>query len=79
MTPWYISLNLFNSRCNIANPRWDSIYIQHEERDDDGETGAADKLLFLLSRMHLENVLVVVTRWYEHSLNPSNALITLTS
>eukprot|EP00761_Pharyngomonas_kirbyi_P010520 gb/GECH01010540.1/.p1 GENE.gb/GECH01010540.1/~~gb/GECH01010540.1/.p1 ORF type:complete len:284 (+),score=64.82 gb/GECH01010540.1/:1-852(+) len=35
-----------------------------EVRDDDGETGAGDKLLFLLQRAHADGVLVVVTRWY---------------
>jgi len=33
-------------------------------RDDDGETGAGDKLLYLLERMGVTNTLVVVTRWY---------------
>eukprot|EP01113_Clastostelium_recurvatum_P043047 TRINITY_DN7059_c1_g1_i4.p1 TRINITY_DN7059_c1_g1~~TRINITY_DN7059_c1_g1_i4.p1 ORF type:complete len:387 (+),score=83.17 TRINITY_DN7059_c1_g1_i4:106-1161(+) len=33
-------------------------------RDDDGETGAGDKLLYLLEKMPCENMLVVVTRWY---------------
>jgi hypothetical protein len=28
-------------------------------RDDDGETGAGDKLLFMLDQMKLENVLIV--------------------
>lgn len=33
-------------------------------RDDDGETGAGDKLLYMLERMDMKNTLVVVTRWY---------------
>ena len=37
---------------------------QNENRDDDGERGAADKLLFLLQQCNLENILIVVTRWY---------------
>eukprot|EP01064_Diplonema_japonicum_P012162 TRINITY_DN19628_c1_g1_i1.p1 TRINITY_DN19628_c1_g1~~TRINITY_DN19628_c1_g1_i1.p1 ORF type:complete len:744 (+),score=128.06 TRINITY_DN19628_c1_g1_i1:626-2857(+) len=35
-----------------------------EERDDDGESGAADKLLFFLQRANVQNYIVVVTRWY---------------
>jgi len=35
-----------------------------ENRDDDGETGASDQLLFLLQRAQVLNTLVVVTRWY---------------
>eukprot|EP01102_Stenamoeba_stenopodia_P004965 TRINITY_DN15465_c0_g1_i1.p1 TRINITY_DN15465_c0_g1~~TRINITY_DN15465_c0_g1_i1.p1 ORF type:complete len:318 (+),score=100.11 TRINITY_DN15465_c0_g1_i1:211-1164(+) len=35
-----------------------------EGRDDDGETGAGDKVLFLLQQRGWINVCVVVTRWY---------------
>ena len=35
-----------------------------EWRDDDGESGASDKLLFLLQRAQAMNVVVVVTRWF---------------
>jgi hypothetical protein len=35
-----------------------------ENRDDDGETGAADQILFLMQRAQVENVVVVVTRWF---------------
>ena len=35
-----------------------------EERDDDGESGAADKLLFFLQRANVLDYIVVVTRWY---------------
>lgn len=35
----------------------------HEGFDDDGDTGAGEKMLGLLSRMGLENLLLVVTRW----------------
>eukprot|EP01006_Ploeotia_vitrea_P050271 TRINITY_DN67436_c4_g6_i1.p2 TRINITY_DN67436_c4_g6~~TRINITY_DN67436_c4_g6_i1.p2 ORF type:complete len:179 (-),score=21.85 TRINITY_DN67436_c4_g6_i1:1058-1594(-) len=45
----------------IIHPTTDQI-ISH--RDDDGEGGAADKLLFLLDKSEAQNVLVVVTRWY---------------
>jgi putative IMPACT (imprinted ancient) family translation regulator len=40
------------------------ILKQTAFRDDDGETGAGDKLLYLLERMEVTNTLVVVTRWY---------------
>eukprot|EP01062_Namystynia_karyoxenos_P041025 TRINITY_DN2983_c2_g1_i1.p1 TRINITY_DN2983_c2_g1~~TRINITY_DN2983_c2_g1_i1.p1 ORF type:complete len:811 (+),score=230.46 TRINITY_DN2983_c2_g1_i1:114-2546(+) len=35
-----------------------------EGRDDDGESGAADKLLFMLQRAGVEGHIAVVTRWY---------------
>eukprot|EP00668_Euglena_longa_P001024 GGOE01001226.1.p1 GENE.GGOE01001226.1~~GGOE01001226.1.p1 ORF type:complete len:664 (-),score=186.07 GGOE01001226.1:74-2065(-) len=35
-----------------------------EHRDDDGETGAADKLLYLLQVGDARDVVVVVTRWF---------------
>uniref|UniRef100_A0A7S4LDR0 RWD domain-containing protein n=2 Tax=Eutreptiella gymnastica TaxID=73025 RepID=A0A7S4LDR0_9EUGL len=35
-----------------------------EHRDDDGETGAADKLLYLVQVSDAKDVLIVVTRWY---------------
>eukprot|EP00013_Stygamoeba_regulata_P008127 CAMPEP_0177684774 /NCGR_PEP_ID=MMETSP0447-20121125/32613_1 /TAXON_ID=0 /ORGANISM="Stygamoeba regulata, Strain BSH-02190019" /LENGTH=155 /DNA_ID=CAMNT_0019194649 /DNA_START=238 /DNA_END=705 /DNA_ORIENTATION=- len=38
--------------------------VLNEMRDDDGESGAGDKLLDLLRRMGVENAAVVVTRWY---------------
>ncbi|KAI6172837.1 UPF0029 domain-containing protein [Aphelenchoides besseyi] len=34
------------------------------DSDDDGEKGAAAKLLHLIETMHVENMLVVVTRWF---------------
>ena len=33
-------------------------------RDDDGEGGAGDRLLFMLDRQEFEDIVVVVTRWY---------------
>jgi hypothetical protein len=33
-------------------------------RDDDGETGAGDRVLFLLDRLNLDNVAVCIVRWY---------------
>lgn len=35
-----------------------------ETRDDDGETGAGDKLLFLLQKKNALGVVVIVTRWF---------------
>jgi putative IMPACT (imprinted ancient) family translation regulator len=35
-----------------------------QERDDDGETGAGDKLLFLLKQRGEVEVVVVVSRWF---------------
>lgn len=32
-------------------------------RDDDGETGAGDRILFLFDRIDVDNVAVVVVRW----------------
>eukprot|EP01091_Cochliopodium_minus_P012127 TRINITY_DN3602_c0_g1_i1.p1 TRINITY_DN3602_c0_g1~~TRINITY_DN3602_c0_g1_i1.p1 ORF type:complete len:179 (+),score=66.48 TRINITY_DN3602_c0_g1_i1:57-539(+) len=32
--------------------------------DDDGEFGASERLLFLLRRRDIKNLLVIVTRWY---------------
>ena len=33
-------------------------------RDDDGETGAGDKLLNFLQSANISSVVVMVTRWY---------------
>lgn len=35
-----------------------------EDRDDDGEVGAAENLLFILQKHKVENVVIVVTRWF---------------
>eukprot|EP00659_Diplonema_papillatum_P004428 gene4428-6861_t len=35
-----------------------------EGRDDDGESGASDKLLFFMQRANVLGYIVVVTRWY---------------
>ncbi|KAL9642018.1 hypothetical protein ABK040_004071 [Willaertia magna] len=35
-----------------------------ENRDDDGETGAGDQVLYLLQRLNVENCCCVVTRWF---------------
>lgn len=36
----------------------------NEDYEDDGEGGAGSKLLFLLQRKNLSNILIVVSRWY---------------
>jgi len=36
----------------------------HDSRDDDGETGAGDILLYILDQLNCENIVVVVTRWF---------------
>lgn len=33
-------------------------------RDDDGETGAGERVLFLIERMRLDNVAVCTLRWH---------------
>lgn len=38
--------------------------VVHRDCDDDGETAAGGRLAHLLSILELENVIVVVTRWY---------------
>ena len=50
--------NIFAFRIRTPDGQLD----QH--RDDDGETGAGDKLLDLLDKCNIENVLLIVTRWY---------------
>eukprot|EP01119_Soliformovum_irregulare_P020546 TRINITY_DN6676_c0_g1_i3.p1 TRINITY_DN6676_c0_g1~~TRINITY_DN6676_c0_g1_i3.p1 ORF type:complete len:551 (-),score=114.33 TRINITY_DN6676_c0_g1_i3:772-2298(-) len=35
-----------------------------EDFDDDGETGAGEKMLFLVQRLQVVNVVVIVTRWF---------------
>ncbi|PWY97590.1 UPF0029-domain-containing protein [Testicularia cyperi] len=41
---------------------WDGVI--HRDCDDDGETAAGGRLAHLLGILELENVIVVVTRWY---------------
>lgn len=38
--------------------------IMHQDNDDDGETAAGSRLAHLLQILDIDNVLVVVTRWY---------------
>jgi len=49
---------------NISAYRLYKNGILTASRDDDGETGAGDKLLYMLERMKVTNVVVVVTRWF---------------
>jgi len=44
-------------RCQVGN-------VLHQDNDDDGETAAGGRLAHLLSIMEINNVLVVVTRWF---------------
>jgi len=38
--------------------------VKYENRDDDGETGAGDKLLYMLDKGNYINIIVIVTRWF---------------
>ena len=38
--------------------------IINENYDDDGEGGAGERLLFVIQKMKLNNLLVIVTRWF---------------
>lgn len=38
--------------------------VVHRDCDDDGETAAGGRLAHLLDLLHLENAIVIVTRWY---------------
>ncbi|TIB05539.1 hypothetical protein E3P96_01200 [Wallemia ichthyophaga] len=38
--------------------------VQHQDNDDDGESAAGNRIAHLLSILDVNNVLVVVTRWY---------------
>lgn len=44
-------------RCQVGN-------VLHQDNDDDGETAAGGRLAHLLQIMELQNVLVVVTRYF---------------
>ncbi|CAD6500270.1 BgTH12-07450 [Blumeria graminis f. sp. triticale] len=45
--------------------------VTYQDYDDDGETAAGARLLHLLQRMDVWNVMVVVSRWYGgHHLGP---------
>lgn len=66
-------LAVLRSRSKIAAAAHPAIYAftytdaagtRHSDCDDDGETGAARKMMFLLDQLKAENCLVVVTRWF---------------
>ncbi|KAH9598264.1 Impact [Trypanosoma melophagium] len=42
----------------------DSVGVVHQDCDDDGETGAAGRILFLLEQMKVNGYVIVVTRWF---------------
>ncbi|RNF14912.1 hypothetical protein TcG_07719 [Trypanosoma cruzi] len=42
----------------------DSSGVVHHDSDDDGETGAASRIMFLLEQMKVDGYVVVVTRWF---------------
>ncbi|KAG2073585.1 UPF0029-domain-containing protein [Suillus decipiens] len=44
-------------RCQVGS-------VLHQDNDDDGETAAGSRLAHLLSILEINNVLVVVTRWF---------------
>jgi hypothetical protein len=45
----------------FADPR---SGVLHQDADDDGETGASKKMLFLLDQLNVRGYVVVVTRWF---------------
>jgi len=49
---------------NIYAYRFTLDGVMHENRNDDGETGAGDKLLYTMEKLNCVNVVVVVTRWF---------------
>lgn len=38
--------------------------VLHQDADDDGETGASKKMLFLMDQLNVRGYVVVVTRWF---------------
>jgi putative IMPACT (imprinted ancient) family translation regulator len=66
------ALNLLLTYKKIANATHnmyayrmvDNNGIIHEEREDDGEGGAGDKILYVLKNKKAENIMVVVSRWF---------------
>jgi hypothetical protein len=53
--------------------------LVEENRDDDGETGASQPVLFLLQRAQAINVCVVVTRWFGGVLMGSDRFRVITN
>eukprot|EP01116_Phalansterium_solitarium_P001687 TRINITY_DN1149_c0_g2_i1.p1 TRINITY_DN1149_c0_g2~~TRINITY_DN1149_c0_g2_i1.p1 ORF type:complete len:348 (-),score=69.43 TRINITY_DN1149_c0_g2_i1:299-1207(-) len=52
------------SAYRIRQTKDDGSVVMLENRDDDGETGAGDKVLYMMQMRNFLNVVVVVTRWY---------------
>nr|CCC95677.1 unnamed protein product [Trypanosoma congolense IL3000] len=42
----------------------DSAGVMHADSDDDGETGAASRIMFLMEQKKVDGYVVVVTRWF---------------
>jgi len=70
-------VNDVRSRKGISDAAHPAIYAYrfvdrrgylNEDRDDDGETGAGDRLLHLLQRAGITGWVVVVTRWFGGTL-----------
>ena len=58
--------NIAAYRVNIqkVNAKGEEVTVLAKDYDDDGETGAGSKLLALLDLLKVDNVFVIVTRWY---------------
>lgn len=59
MRAWVCSIP--STTTNGPNP---SSLVVHRDNDDDGESAAGNRLAHLLETLKLNNVLVVVTRWF---------------
>jgi hypothetical protein len=62
-------LRTIKSDLKIANATHNMVAFRlseknHEDRDDDGEGGAGDRMLYLMQRMGVLDAVGVVTRWY---------------
>ncbi|KAM0343621.1 hypothetical protein ACHAPU_008373 [Fusarium lateritium] len=53
-----------NATHNITAWRVRSEGVEHQQFNDDGESGAGSRLLQLMQSMNLWDSMVVVTRWY---------------
>mmetsp|Transcript_37835 Transcript_37835/g.80807 ORF Transcript_37835/g.80807 Transcript_37835/m.80807 type:complete len:340 (-) Transcript_37835:355-1374(-) len=71
---WALAELLFNDKKvskathNMFAYRFTSDGSHFSDNDDDGEKGSGSKLASLLDMCHVENVLVVVSRWFGGSL-----------
>jgi hypothetical protein len=66
-------VNVLRQQSKIACAAHPAIYayrftdangLLHADCDDDGETGAARKMMFLMEQLRAENCVVIVTRWF---------------